>query len=223
MIRSWGQDRGPQAPLGQDKGLQKVPIATSRVPPAGLRFPRGQEGSRRHFGAASLPSSLGLTGAGQDSLPRLCHPHSPPIPPWGHAPQGAMGWGPGTHGPLLPRRRPRSVSCGAPRTACPCRSTCLRTVRSSHRCERGPPPPGGARPGWPRALGTGGRGCPAPPPHLPGLGDIGGEAQLPPAPCGAQGWDGVAGAGPHLLSRVPSSATPRGSVVQRHCILGFFL
>lgn len=196
MIWSWGQDRGPQAPLGQDEGLQKVPIATARVPPAGLRFPRGQEGSRRHFGAASLPSSLGLTrgrsGLAAETLPP---PQPPPIPPWGRVPQGAMGWGPGTHGPLLPRRRPRSVSCGAPRTACPCRSTCLRTVRSSHRCERAPPCPGGhglAGPGrWEQGAGA----VLPPPTHLPGLGDTGGRhscPQHPAVPRAGMGWLGLA-------------------------------
>lgn len=74
------------------------------------------------------------------------------------------GRGAGTHGLLLPRRRPRFTSCGAPRTACPCRSTCLRTARSSHKCKRGHPhthPGRGAQPGWPRDSGD--QAVPRPP------------------------------------------------------------
>lgn len=217
---------GPRSssPFGAGRGAAEGPYSHSQGPTSGTQVPMRTGGFPQTFWGCLTPL---LPGAHAGQVRTRCRdsatPTAPPIPPWGRAPQGAMGWGPGTHGPLLPRRRPRSVSCGAPRTACPCRSTCLRTVRSSHRCEHGPPLPGGARPGWPRALGTGGWGCPAPPHTPPRAWGHGGEAQLPPAPCGAQGWDGVAGAGPHLLSHVPSLVTPRGSAVQRHCIWGFFL
>lgn len=157
----------PGPGLGSHKapwGPTRVPLVTPRVPQAGPSFPQGLLGQHRGcpwaggslqtFWGPSTPLHLGCPTelgahqsgphgpcwAGGDLQPCLRKYH--PAPPRTCTPGCCCGTGrgAGTHGLLLPRRRPRSMSCGAPRMGGPCRSTCLRTARSSHKCKRGHPP-----------------------------------------------------------------------------------
>lgn len=177
-------------------GAGSVP-ATWGVPPGwvhaiDLSTPARCEGTvRTCTPGKSGPAAVSLQTAPRNPCPGMCTPGCCP----------GAGRGAGTHGLLLPRRRPRFTSCGAPRTACPCRSTCLRTARSSHKCKRGHPhthPGRGAQPGWPRDSGD--QAVPRPPTAAWGHGW---EAQPPPT-----STPGVRGAGTGWPGLAPHSTSP---------------